>query len=322
VLNSLGAHAVVAEEKVAFPLQLEVKIPLGDVRGRIDHMALDLKRQRLFVADLENDSIGVVDLASHHVVRTLSGLRKPQGVAYLAASDVVYVANAGDGSVRLFRGNDYAPIGRVDLGEDADNIRINAAGTRVMVGHNDGSLAVLDPSGRLVGNVPLKVHPEGFQIDDKSGHVLIDLPNDHSMVVVDDASLKQVARWSTGDLAANFPMALDQERRNVLVAFRRPARLGVFSIEDGSVVAATQICGDADDVSIDQRRRRAYVSCGEGFLDVLDIQSASYRRIAHIPTTVGARTSLFVPILDLLLLAAQTHAGPPSAVWVFRPISD
>lgn len=198
MLNSLGAHAVVAEEKVAFPLQLEVKIPLGDVRGRIDHMALDLKRQRLFVADLENDSIGVVDLASHHVVRTLSGLRKPQGVAYLAASDVVYVANAGDGSVRLFRGNDYAPIGRVDLGEDADNIRINAAGTRVMVGHNDGSLAVLDPSGRLVGNVPLRVHPEGFQIDDKSGHVLIDLPNDHSMVVVDDASLKQVARWSTG----------------------------------------------------------------------------------------------------------------------------
>lgn len=64
------------------------------------------------------------------------------------------------------------------------------------------------------------------------------------------------------------------------------------------------------------------MSCGEGFLDVLDIQSASYRRIAHIPTTVGARTSLFVPILDLLLLAAQTHARPPSAVWVFRPISD
>jgi hypothetical protein len=174
----------------------------------------------------------------------------------------------------------------------------------------------------MVGNVPLKVHPEGFQINDKSGHVLINLPNDHSMVVVDDASLKQVARWSTGDLAANFPTALDQKRRNVLVAFRRPARLGVFSIEDGSVVAATQICGDADNVSIDQRRRRAYVSCGEGFLDVLDIQSASYRRIAHIPTTVGARTSLFVPILDLLLLAAQTHAGPPSAVWVFRPISD
>ena len=46
------------------PLQLEAKIPLGDVRGRIDHMAVDLKRQRLFVAELGNDSVGVVDLAN------------------------------------------------------------------------------------------------------------------------------------------------------------------------------------------------------------------------------------------------------------------
>jgi hypothetical protein len=34
------------------PLQLEAKIPLGDVRGRIDHMAVDLARNRLFVAAL------------------------------------------------------------------------------------------------------------------------------------------------------------------------------------------------------------------------------------------------------------------------------
>src|SRR5712691_5737066 len=38
------------------PLQFETKIPLGHVRGRIDHMAVDLKRQRLFVAELGNDS--------------------------------------------------------------------------------------------------------------------------------------------------------------------------------------------------------------------------------------------------------------------------
>ncbi len=44
------------------PLQLEGKIPLGAVRGRIDHMAIDLDRHRLFVAELGNDSVGVVDL--------------------------------------------------------------------------------------------------------------------------------------------------------------------------------------------------------------------------------------------------------------------
>ncbi|ABE62683.1 hypothetical protein Nham_1869 [Nitrobacter hamburgensis X14] len=325
VLSPLGFHvaAAEAEDKVQPPLQLEAKIPLGDVRGRIDHMAIDLKRQRLFVAELENDSVGVVDLSNHRVIRTLTDLRQPQGIAYLATTDVWYVANAGDGSVHLFRGSDYSPIGQIDLGEDADNIRVNAAGTRVMVGHGNGSLAVLDPSSRVkVGDVPLKAHPEGFQIDDSSGRVVINLPDDHSIVVVDDASLKQVARWPTRDLAANFPMALDQDRRNVLVAFRRPARLGAFSMEDGSVVATTPICGDADDVFIDQKRRRAYVSCGEGFIDVLDIRSAAYPRVARIPTISGARTSLFVPALDLFLLAARTHAGQPAGVWIFRPVSE
>ena len=36
----------------AGPLQLEEKIALGNVRGRLDHMALDIDRDRLFVAEL------------------------------------------------------------------------------------------------------------------------------------------------------------------------------------------------------------------------------------------------------------------------------
>jgi hypothetical protein len=43
------------------PLELEAKIPLGPVSGRIDHLTVDLKRQRLFVAELGNDAIGVVN---------------------------------------------------------------------------------------------------------------------------------------------------------------------------------------------------------------------------------------------------------------------
>ena len=43
-------------------LNLETKIALGEVKGRIDHMALDPLRSRLFVAELENNSLGIVDL--------------------------------------------------------------------------------------------------------------------------------------------------------------------------------------------------------------------------------------------------------------------
>ena len=66
------------------PLVLEAKIPLGTVSGRIDHFAVDPDRQRLFVAELGNDSVGVVDLKERKVLHRIAGLSEPQGVAYHA----------------------------------------------------------------------------------------------------------------------------------------------------------------------------------------------------------------------------------------------
>lgn len=126
----IGAVVLASLTGEAFPrsaetdlLQLESKIPLGSVRGRIDHMAVDAKRQRLFVAELGNDALGVVDLAQRRLVRTIAGLKEPQGVGYEPSTDTLYVANAGDGSVRLFQGSDYTAVGRIELGRDADNRR-------------------------------------------------------------------------------------------------------------------------------------------------------------------------------------------------------
>src|SRR5258707_8452739 len=105
-------------------LQLEAKIPLGDVKGRIDHMAIDLPRRRLFVAELGNDTVGVVDLNEQKVQHVITGLKEPQGIGYVPSSDTLFVANAGDGSVRLFRGADYGAAGGIELGADADNIQV------------------------------------------------------------------------------------------------------------------------------------------------------------------------------------------------------
>src|SRR3978361_401719 len=57
-------------------------IPLADVSGRIDHMAVDLRRGRLFVAELGNNTVDVVDLASGKIIQRIKGLKEPQGVGY------------------------------------------------------------------------------------------------------------------------------------------------------------------------------------------------------------------------------------------------
>jgi YVTN family beta-propeller protein len=321
-LASLRATgAAVAQPVETAPLQLETKIPLGNVHGRIDHMAVDLKRQRLFVAELGNDTVGVVDLANRKLLQTIAGLKEPQGVGYEPSTDTLYVANAGDGSVRLFEGNEYKPKGQIELGSDADNVRIDAAANRIFVGYGSGALAVIDPASRSkVGDVAVKAHPEGFQIDHDTGQIFINVPDAHGIAVVDRASQKQTGKWPIPDHGANFPMALDPVRRQVLVIFRAPAELGVFSMTAGKLIATAETCGDADDLFIDTKRDRVYVSCGAGSVDVFEAKVATYRRIARIPTVSGARTSLFVPELDRLLVAARTSTAEPAAIWVFRPI--
>jgi YVTN family beta-propeller protein len=321
VALSGAGYSAVAQPAETAPLQLEAKIALGNVRGRIDHMTVDLKRQRLFVAELGNDSVGVVDLANRKLLQTIAGLKEPQGVGYEPSTDMLYVANAGDGSVRLFEGNEYKPVGQIGLGIDADNVRIDAAANRIFVGYGAGALAVIDPTTRSkVGDVPVKAHPEGFQIDPDTGQIFVNVPDAHGIAVVDRASLKQTGKWPIPDHGANFPMALDPVRRQVLVIFRAPAELGVFSMTGGKLIAAAETCGDADDLFIDAKRGRVYVSCGSGFLDVLEAKGTTYRRIARIPTVSGARTSLFVPELDRLLVAVRTSAAEPAAIWVFRPM--
>jgi len=302
------------------PLVLEAKIPLGSVKGRIDHLAVDLKRQRLFVAELGNNSLGIVDLAARKVLRTMTEFSEPQGVGYEPASDTLYVASAGDGSVRLFGGDDLAPVGRIELGDDADNIRIDVARGRVFVGYGKGALAVIDPVSRgKTSEFRLKGHPEGFQIDDSGSRAFVNVPDARAIEVVDLSGGTANRALSTEGSRANFPMALDPDAHRVLVVFRSPPTLIALSTEDGKIVAKLETCGDADDVFVDAKRHRVYVSCGEGAVDVLEPREAGYARLAKEQTVSGARTSLFVPEVDRLFVAARASMGEPAAIWVFRP---
>ncbi|HEV2162071.1 MAG TPA: hypothetical protein VGR52_07575 [Stellaceae bacterium] len=235
------------------PLVVEAKIPFGAVAGRIDHMAVDLSRGRLFVAELGNDSLGVIDIARRVAVRTIGGLNEPQGVGYLAADDTVFVASGGDGSVRRFTGADLTPMPPIALDGDADNIRIDDSATQVFVGHGKGGVAVIDRTGRVVADIRLPAHPESFQIDASAERLYVNLPDADQVGVVDLRAAKQIGAWTIQGVRGNFPLALDPASRHVLVATRRPPRLLALT-PDGKVVASAALAGDADDLFIDAKR--------------------------------------------------------------------
>jgi hypothetical protein len=143
------------------------------------------------------------------------------------------------------------------------------------------------------------------------------VPKAGAIIVLDSFGGAPPVTWPMRGVGGNFPMALDEDGHRVFVGFRAPPRLGVFSAADGQSIASVDLCGDTDDVFVDRKRHHAYVSCGQGYIDVFT-DAPGYRRLARIPTVPGARTAYFAPSLDRYFLAVRATFTEPAAIWVFH----
>ena len=317
--GALSVLAGPARAEEPMPLQVEARIPLGAVKGRIDHLAVDLPRRRLFVAELGNGTVGVIDLETREKRATISGLHEPQGVAYQASSDTLFVASGGDGTLRLYRGADLTPLATLEIGDDADNVRIDSRTEEVVVGYGRGALAFVDPKARrVVAEAKLKGHPESFQLDVDRHRAFVNVPDAGHVAVVDLSRHAQTATFPVRAGSANFPMALVPDGR-VLIVTRKPPRLLMLDGDRGDIAADLSTCGDSDDVFFDGKRSRVYVSCGDGHVDVFSARHDRLEYLARIATAEGARTSLFVPDLDRLFVAVRASRSEPAAIWVLKP---
>ena len=296
------------------PLTLVGAIDLPRVEGRIDHLAVDLAAQRLYVAALGNNTVEVLDVKSNTHVKSLPGFREPQGIAVVPDGKLVAVANGQGEGVQFLDAADFHPVRAVRLGDDSDNVRYDAAAHRVFVGFGAGALASVTPGdGKLLGEAKLAGHPESFQLERAGSRVFVNVPDANQIVVVDRSAMKVAATWPVVTAKANFPMALDEANHHVFIGCRRPAKVLVYDTTTGKESGSFDIVGDTDDLFFDAARKRLYVSGGEGFVDVLQEQEAGrFSRVAHIATAAGARTSLFVPEQSRLYLAVP-HRGTQKA---------
>src|SRR5579871_2259447 len=227
---------LVAAAQTVAPLKLEKAIPLPGVQGRIDHLAIDLRSQRLFVAALGNNSIEVIDFKESRRLKAIPGLAEPQGVLYIPEKNRLFVANAGDGTVRIFDATTYRQVRSVGFGDDADNLRLDPLTNRVYVGYGSGALGVLDSEGNRLADIKLDAHPESFRLESTGVRIFVNLPDSRKISVVDRTKASAVASWSTGAAQSNFPMTLDEANGRIFVVCRKPAVLQVLDMKTGGII--------------------------------------------------------------------------------------
>ena len=301
-------------------LEPAATIALPTAKGRIDHFGVDLKQQRLFVAALGNDTLEIVDVKSGRLQRSLGGFGEPQGVLYLPEFDRIYVANGSANRVDILDGTSLARIKGVERLNDADNVRYDAGARKVYVGYGNGALRALDPAtGASSGDIRLAGHPESFQLETRGTRIFVNVPPARHVAVVDRAKHAVVATWDVPGAESNYPMALDEPGRRLFVGARRPATLLVYDIDSGKVVAKQPIGEDTDDIFFDPQRKRIYVVCGEGRIDVIRQQDPDrYSLEGTVRTAPRARTGLLVSEEGLLYVAAPAIGTSPARLLAYR----
>lgn len=291
-------------------------LPLPNVQGRIDHMSIDISGKRLFIAELGNNSVDVIDLTLGSRLHSITGLTEPQGVLFIPKLDEVFVSNGGDGTVGIYNATSYSLIKTIKLESDSDNIRYDNGTGLIYVGYGGGGLAVLNSTGSHIADISLPGHPESFQIEEVAGSsIFVNVPSDHSIVLVDKHTRSVIEKWHLDDESSqNFPMALDERNHRLFVGFREQAKLVVFDTVSGKTISTLDISKDADDIFYDSSTKQIYVTAGEGFLDIFKQTSPdNYMPVTRINTAEGARTSIFVPELHTLYIAAPQRASDRGA---------
>lgn len=339
--------------KAGQPLVQIGSITLKNVEGRLDHLTFDSQSQHLFIAELENHTVEVVDLKHRRRIHQITGISEPQGLMYVQEKNRLLVCSRGDGTCRSFDATTFKEGPWIDLGRNADNIRFDPVEQIVYVGSagepGDGLLSAIELSallpvvegGRAAPphspadflldrprqsdpkmEIPLPAHPESFQLDPANHRMFVNVPDEHEIMVIELSSnaLTKVAQWPVNIAQRNFPMAFSPASQRLYIACRNPPRLASYDVTTGKLLSQSACVGDADDLFYDGETRRIYVIGGEGFVDVFQESDASPEsvRLAHLPTNPRARTGLFIPELRILAVAVPHSGNRVTSVVLFK----
>lgn len=302
------------------PLTLEKKIPSKGRAGNLDHLALDVKNGRLFIANKANDTLDIVDLKAGKLIKQISGQSGVQGLAYAPDLDRIYAALGTGGFLNIFDGKNYELIKTIKFADDADNVRYDAKSQRVYVAHAENALAVVDAKTFRARDIKLPAGAESFQLEAGRPRLYVNCPATSEVILIDTATSKIVKHFPVKLAQKNFPMAIDEANHRLFIGCRKEPMVIVMDSETGKEITSVPITGDTDDLHFDAKRKRLYASCGAGELVIIrQVDADHYQPLTKIPTAKGARTCLWSPDADSLYLAVPRQTGKEGPeIWVYK----
>jgi DNA-binding beta-propeller fold protein YncE len=298
------------------------KIPLsGRPEKKLDHLALDAKRDRLFVANMAGRTLDIIDLKQGKLLKSVPDQKGIQGVTYAPDLDRVFVGLGVDGYCNAFDGEKYTLLKSFPFPTDSDNVRYDPRTGMVYVAHLEKSLGIVDAKQLTVkADLKLPGFPESLTLEQKRPRMYMNTPEPAGVMVFDTEKREVIKTYPLKLASGNYPLALDEANRRLFIGCRKEPMVIVMDSETGKEITSVPVPKDIDDLHYDAKRKRLYAACGEGFLAVLrQIDADRYEPLEKLPTSKLARTCLFDAEGGRLFLAVPQFGemkGPE--IWVYK----
>src|SRR5712671_7867688 len=312
------------------PLRLIQTMALpGVVEGKFDHLAVDIKGNRLFLAARVNKTIEVFDLATGKRIHSISGFGTPHAEYYVPGSNELLVAVGDDGTCIFLRGDTFELIKSVKISVGADSITYDPSAKYLYIvnggkdiDNNEFSLvSVIDATKREnLGDIRVEgAELEAMAVERSGTRLFVNMKTLKQVGIVDRNKLQVVSTWPIPEAGVNTPLALDETHHRLFVGAREPAEVVVFDTDTGKIIAKIPCVGEADDMFYDEARKRIYVTGDEGFISIIAQADADhYEPMAKLRTRAGARNSLFVPELGRFFVAVPSEGQKEAELLVFQ----
>jgi DNA-binding beta-propeller fold protein YncE len=326
-----NSGTVFSQEGGNQPLRLVQTIPLPNVKGRLDHMDVDVKGKRLFVAGLENGTFEVVDLQAGKWMRTIPGFKKPQGALFVPELNKLFLASGDDCRLRVFRGDTLELLDSIHLEPGPNRVVYEAKSKLVYVGYGGkdagkdyGEVGIIDAQNdKVAGDIKVVAHPSELLLDKTGKTLFVFISIANKLQVIDTNKREVLFTWPVTSQRPG-DAAFDESTSRLFIGTRTPAEMIAMNSKTGKEVAHLPTPEGMDGVYFEAARKRVYVSGGRdlpvGFVYVYQQKDADhYETIGKIPTRAGAGTSFWSPELDRYYVAAPMTGKEQAAILVYAP---
>ncbi|HEV2386062.1 MAG TPA: YncE family protein [Candidatus Acidoferrales bacterium] len=312
------------------PLTLVAKYKMpAAVKGRFDHLGIDLRGNRLFLAAETYHAVLVFNLHTGKFERAITGIQIPHAIFCRQDINRLYITDGGAGELKIYDGKTYRLLKAVKLKVDADSIGYDPATRDLYIDDGGGDahepfsmLSVVNTSsGEKVADMQIDGDTlEAMALEPSGSRMFVNNRAKNQIAVVDRKTHQLIASWPVTMGRFNVAIALDPASHRLFVGCRG-GELVVFDTETGKELQALPIAKGVDDLVFDPATKRIYATCGAapGEIDVYQEQDPDrYESLGRVPSAPGAKNQALAAGLARLFVTVPPQGDAPGEVYVYR----